>query len=277
MSSFIPQDDRLCAKKHFCKKIKENLSTLASQNLGPKKKMNFIKAFLLLFLVSSCQVTETITINADGSGSIEVIQLRDENSYMQLAGENYSRENVFRDTTYIFKEYIKNYNGNFIKYTNEEQKLFEKYTNVKVLIKESSFEKEFKSTFSLDFKKASEIPDLYKTEDYADDIKYNYALTAESHYYKIDYSFDGKIFKRLVSITNPAELQKTKDEFKKAGFKYVSLTQTYTLRYHFPKKIKTVSNEKAILSPDKKSLTLEFQLSECLQNPEMTNLEVVLE
>jgi hypothetical protein len=198
---------------------------------------------------------------------------------MQLAGENYSRENVFRDTAYVFKEYIKNYNENFVKYTKEEQKLFEKYTNVKVHIKESSFEKEFKSTFLFDFNKVSEIPDLYKTENYAGDIKYNYALSAENHYYKIEYAFDGKVFKRLVSITDAVELQKTKDEFKKTGSKYGSLklTQTYTLRYHFPGKIKSVSNEKATIGSDKKTVTIEFQLWDCLQNPEMTSLEVVLE
>jgi len=230
-------------------------------------------------MVASCQVTETITINPDGSGNIEVAQLRDENSYMQLAGESYSREETFKDTTYVFKEYIEKYKENFLKYTPEEQKLFQKYSNVKVHIKESSFEKEFKNVFSFDFNKVSEIPDLYKTENYAGDIKYNYALTAENHYYKIEYAFDGKVFKRLVSITDPVELQKTKDEFKKTGSKYTSLklTQTYTLSYHFPRKIKSVSNEKAIISPDKKALTVEFSFLDCLQNPEMTSLEVVLE
>ncbi|KUJ62233.1 hypothetical protein AR687_09455 [Flavobacteriaceae bacterium CRH] len=241
--------------------------------------MKYLKVFALLILASSCQVTETIKINADGSGSIEVVRLRDENSYMQLAGERYSHEEVFKDTTYVFKEYIEKYKENFLKYTAEEQKLMKKNSSVKVYKKESSFEKEFKSVFSLDFNKVSEIPDLYKTEDYANDIKYNYALTAENHYYKIDYDFDGKVFKRLVTITNPAELQKTKDEFKKAYSKYASLklTQTYTLLYHFPRKIKSVSNEKAAISSDKKTITVEIQLSECLQNPEMTSLEVVLE
>lgn len=241
--------------------------------------MKYLKVFALLILTSSCQVTETININADGSGSVEVVWLRDENSYMQLAGERYYREEVFKDTTYVFKEYIEKYKENFLKYTVEEQKLIKKNSNVKVYKKESSFEKEFKSVFSLDFNKVSEIPDLYKTEDYANDIKYNYALTAENHYYKIDYAFDGKVFKRLVTITSPAELQKTKDEFKKAYSKYTSLklTQTYTLVYHFPRKIKLVSNVKAAISSDKKTIKLEFQLSECLQNPEMTSLEVVLE
>ena len=241
--------------------------------------MKFIQYFIILILLTSCQVTETITINPDGSGNIEVVQLRDENSYMQLAGESYSHEETFKDTIYVFKEYIEKYTENFLKYTPEEQKLFQQYSNVKVHIKESSFEKEFKNVFSFDFRKVSEIPDLYKIENYAGDIKYNYALTAENHYYKVAYAFDGKVFKRMVSITDPIELQKTKEEFKKTGSKYTSLklTQTYTLCYHFPEKIKSVSNKKAIISPDKKTVTVEFPLLDCLQNPEMTSLEVVLE
>jgi ribosomal protein L14E/L6E/L27E len=241
--------------------------------------MKSIQALLILILFTSCQITETLNINPDGTGTIEVVQLRDENSYMQLAGAEYSREEEFQDTTYVFKEYITKYNETFLKYTPAEQQLLQKYSNVKVHIKKSSFEKEFRNVLSLNFSKISEIPDLYKTENYADDIKYNYALTAENHYYKIEYAFDGNVFNRKVSITSPEMLQKTKDEFKKADSKYTSLklTQSYTLRYHFPRKIKSFSNEKAILSSDKKSLILEFLLSECMQNPEMTNLEVVLE
>ncbi|WP_291142995.1 hypothetical protein [Flavobacterium sp. UBA7680] len=241
--------------------------------------MKYLSAFLFLILLTSCQITETITINPDGSGDIKVEQLREENSYMQLAGESYGRENIFEDTTYVFKEYIEKYKETFLKYTPEEQKLFQKYTNIKVYLKKSSFEKEFRSVFSLHFNKVSEIPDLYKTEDYADDLQNNYALTAETHYYKILYDFNGKVFKRSVSIINAEELQKAKDGYKNYESKYgnLKLVQTYTLKYSFPQKIKSVSNEKVVISPDKKSLTLEFQLSDCLRDPEMTNLEVVLE
>lgn len=241
--------------------------------------MKYISALIILFLLASCQITETIQINPDGTGTIEVVQLRNENSYMQLAGDQYAHEEVFKDTSFVFQEYIKKYNETFVKYTTAEQQLFQKYSNVKVHIKKSSFEKEFRTVFSFNFNKVSAIPDLYKTEDYANDIKYNYALTAENHYFNIEYNFDGTVFKRSISIINSDELQKTKDQFKNADPKYTSLklTQSYVLKYHFPKKIKSVSNEKAILSSDKKSLTLEFQLSDCLQNPEMTSLEVVLE
>lgn len=241
--------------------------------------MKFIPSFIILILLTSCQVTETIKIKPDGSGSIEVVQFRDENSYMQLAGERYSHEEAFQDTSYVFQEYITKYNETFLKYTPDEQKLFQKYSNVKVHLKKSSFEKEFRNTFTQNFNKVSDIPDLYKTEDYADDLANNYALTAENHYYKIDYAFDGTVFKRLVSITNQAELQKEKDKFTNMDPKYktLKLTQSYVLQYHFPKKIKSVSNNKAIMSADKKTMTLEFLLSDCFQNPEMTSLEVVLE
>jgi len=241
--------------------------------------MKYTLVFLSLILLASCQITETITINPDGSGDIEVVQLRDENSYMQIAGQDYSRENIFQDTTYIFKEYIQKYNETFLKYKPEEQQLFQKYANVKVHLKKSSFEKEFKNVFSLHFDKVSEIPDLYKTENYASDIQHNYALTAENHYYRIGYDFDGKVFKRSISIINTAEFEKAKEESKKFENQYgtLKLIQSYVLKYHFPRNIKSISNSNAIISSDKKSFTIEFKLSSFLQNPESTNLEVVLE
>lgn len=241
--------------------------------------MKYLSALIIVLLLTSCQVTETLNINPDGSGNIEIVEFRDENSYMKLAGENYIHEEFFKDTTYTFKEYIAKYKETFLKYTPLEQQLFQRYSNVKVHLKKSSFEKEFRNTITQSFTKVSDIADLYKTEDYANDIKNNYALTAENHYYKIEYTFDGTIFKRLVLVTNLAELQKQKEQFINMDPKYASLklTQSYMLRYHFPKNIKSVSNKKAVISSDKKAMTIEYQISDCLQNPEITSLEVILE
>lgn len=241
--------------------------------------MKKIFALLSFSIVLSCQITENIVINSDGSGDIEMTQLRDENSYMKIAGEEYSKENVFQDTTYIFKEYINKYKENFEKYLPQEQQLFAKYANVKVHLKKSSFEKEYKNDFSLHFNEVSEIPDLFKTENYASDIQHNYALTAENHFFRINYAFDGKVFKRQISIINQEELEKAKEQSKRFEAKYGSskMIQSYVLKYHFPKNIKTVSNPKAHISSDKKALTLEFQLTSFYENPESTNLEVVLE
>ncbi|MBF7092523.1 hypothetical protein IUY40_13380 [Flavobacterium sp. ALJ2] len=241
--------------------------------------MNKIKTFLILLFLTSCQVTETITINTDGSGTIEVVQLRDEHSYMLLSGEKYSKEEKFKDTTYVFQDYITKYNETFLKYTQSEQQLFQKYANVKVHVKKSSFDKEFKTTIVFPFTKIEIVPNLYNTEDYASDLQNNYALTAEKHFFDAQYSFDGTVFKRTLNVINEAEIQKNKNQIKifKSKINSKDLTQTYVLKYNFPRRIKSVSNATAILSSDKKSLTLTFQLLECLEDPVSTNLEVVLE
>lgn len=233
----------------------------------------------LIVLSVSCQVTETISINQDGSGTIEVVKHREEHSYMQLAGENYSKETIFKDTTYVFEDYIEKYNYNFVKYTEPEQKLFNEYKNVRVHSKQSAFEKEFKTVISLSFADVGEVPDLYKTDNYASDIKFNYALTAEEHDYRVSYAFDGNTFKRTVKIIDAVLLKKNFDEIEslKKRFSKLQLVQSYVLDYRFPRKIKSVSNAAAKISEDRKSVKLYFLLSDCLQNPEITNLEVVLE
>lgn len=227
----------------------------------------------------SCQVTETLHLNADGSGTIEVMYQRDENSYMQLAKENYSKENVYRDTTYVFGDYIKKHQETFSRTPLADQNVFLKYSEVKVHRKESSYEKEFRTTISQNFQKAEAIVDLYKTEKYVNDIKNNYALSAEEHYYKVCYDYNGNRFHRIVTITDTLHRKKQIDEIEKLKAKYkgYKLVQKYVLDYHFSRKIQSVSNSLAKISDDRKSLSLQFLLTDCMQNPVITNLEVVLE
>ncbi|SHL54645.1 hypothetical protein [Flavobacterium xanthum] len=234
---------------------------------------------LLVFFITSCQVTETIHLNEDGTGKIEINKLRDEQSYMQLMGENYSKEEVFKDTTYIFKDLIAQHAATFSRLPAFEKAIFEKFNSVEVHSKKSSFEKEFCTTIRQKFTKIEEVADLYKTEEYADDIGNNYALVAEEHYYSVNFTFDGKIFKRIIKITDAVELKKQQDKISELKIQVASLkiSQTYVLKYHFPRKIKSVSNQNAKISEDKKALELQFLITDCLVNPESTNLEVFLE
>jgi len=198
---------------------------------------------------------------------------------MQLAGENYSKEEKFEDTSYVFKDFITKYAETFSKLPTSEKAVFQKYATVNVHIKKSSFEKEFRTKISQEFDKISAVPDLYKTQEYADDLENNYALSAEEHYYNVSYAFDGSLFKRTVKVTDEVELKKQQDKISElktraANFK---INQPYVLKYHFPRKIKSVSNANAKISEDKKSMELQFLITDCLVNPESTNLEVILE
>lgn len=234
---------------------------------------------LIVLFLASCQVTETIHLNQDGTGKIEINELRDEHSYMQLMGENYSKEEVFKDTTYVFEDVITKHSETFSRLPAFEKAIFQKFTTVKVHSKKSSFEKEFRTTISQNFNRIEQVADLYKTEEYADDIENNYALVAEEHYYSVSYTFDGSVFKRIVRITDQIELKKQQDKIEgyKTQVSKFNITQPYVLKYHFPRKIKSVSNSKAKISDDEKSLELQFLITNCLVNPESTSLEVVLE
>jgi hypothetical protein len=235
--------------------------------------------FLLILLTVSCQVTETLQLNADGSGTIEVAHLRDEHSYMQIAKENYSNENIYKDTTYVFGDYIKKHQETFSRTPVADQNVFVTYSNVKVHRKASSYDKEFRTTYTQNFQKASDIVDLSKTDHYIDDIKNNYALSAEEHYYKVCYDYAGNRFNRIVTIIDTLEQKKEFDKIEELKMKYkgYKLIQNYVLNYHFPRKIQSVSNSLAKISDDRKSLSIQFLLSDCMQNPVSTNLEVVFE
>ena len=95
----------------------------------------------------------------------------------------------------------------------------------------------------------------------------------------MNYTFNGSIFNRIVKITDAVELKKQQGEIDgyKAQVSKFKITQDYVFKYYFPRKIKSVSNSKAKISEDRKSMELQFSLTDCLQNPEITSLEVLLE
>jgi hypothetical protein len=244
--------------------------------------MNKIFLLLLLQFAISCQVTETLHFNKDGSGTITIDQMRDIHFMEKMSAmKNQASTNTetFIDSTYVFGDYIKKYESNFIKYSPVDQKVFKKFANATVRKVENAYNKEYRTTISQQFITAKEIADLSKIQEYADDIKNNYSLAAEEHYYTVDYLFEALVFKRIVKISNQdflkAEIEKI-DGYKKKLQKYNPI-ETFVLKYSFENIIKSVSNPAAVVGVDKKSMVLEFKLSDCLQNPEITNLEIVFE
>lgn len=241
--------------------------------------MKFLVLLLLILFTTSCQLSEMIYIEADGSGTIQTSSLLDEQSYLKLVLGAYNNEEVFQDTTFVVKDFIAKHSETFNRISETDKAVFRKYNEVQVHIKNSSYEKEFRTTISQKFEAVNGIVDLYKTTEYVSDIRNNYALSAEEHYYKVNYFFDGKVFNRNIIITDDAELKKQIARIDSLKTKYgkLDLLQNYRLEYHFPRRIKTVSNPNASIEADHKSLILNFLLSDCLQNPESTNLEVILE
>lgn len=237
--------------------------------------MKKLLVFLSFILFISCQITETITLNSDGSGNIEVYSRRDENSFMQGRNSSLSSEK-FRDTTFFFHDYITKYQDTFVRYSKSDQELFQKHANVKMQIKVDPVQMENFNYVWYDFKKIEEIPNVYESLILANSLRENHVIQRKS--YEIKYTFDGTIFKRFLVINNQEKFDKDKIEFEERKNTYSKYkVQSYTLNYNFPKRIKSVSNSNAVISADRKSFILEFRISDCFQNPHITELEVVLE
>jgi len=80
-------------------------------------------------------------------------------------GENYSKEDIFRDTTYVFKDLITKHSETFSRLPAFEKAIFEKFNTVKVHVEKSSFEKEFRTTITQNFTKIEEVADLHKLKN----------------------------------------------------------------------------------------------------------------
>lgn len=63
----------------------------------------------------------------------------------------------------------------------------------------------------------------------------------------------------------------------KSKYSTLGIMLTHQPNYNFPRKLNRSPNTVVTISADKKSMTISFPLNECIANPEITPLEVVLE
>lgn len=234
--------------------------------------------FVVVCLVfDGCMVSEKLEIFDDGSGTIVIDAVRDESSYMALNPNSYQNEEVFSDTIFVFKDLISRNKSIFEKLSAKEQIVYSKYVNVTLREKQNSVEKDFRRVYSLNFKAVGDVPDLFKTYEYLDNINNNYALSAERHDNDVSYFYDGKVFRRTAFVTSDEFHKEKLDDVAKyrKRFEGLNIAMGYTLLYSFPKKIKSVSNKDAIIGADGRSLKVVFGILEASENPAITSFEVI--
>ncbi len=82
-----------------------------------------ISSFTFIFAIS-CKLSETIYIDAEGSGTIKTSSLRDEQSYLKLVLGNYNNEDIFKDTTYVVKDFISKHSETFNRISEDDNAVF---------------------------------------------------------------------------------------------------------------------------------------------------------
>jgi hypothetical protein len=240
-------------------------------------KIRFYLLALVGIFFTSCQITENVYVNDDGSGKLSFDI--DASGVMAMAGDKMGSEKDM-DSTFTFKQLFEAKKDSISKLSADEQARLKKMENVSVSMKMSGADKQFLISMFMDFKKADELMDMMQAMN---SMKPKEAMPADTPFSalgnadatELKFSYDGSSFKRSVIIKDKAAVAAAKDTTGMTQMMFAG--SNYTLKYHFPRKVKSVSNTQAMFSEDRKTVTIQYPFTEYLENPDKLNLEVVLE
>ncbi|MDW5287611.1 hypothetical protein [Formosa sp. PL04] len=245
------------------------------------KKIYVLSVCIMLLILSSCEFSENIYINEDGSGKMSFEF--DGSQLMQMGGESVGdTADVVLDSTIVFKDFLEAKKDSIATLPKAEQEQLKALENFKMHMLMDPNTKQMVIDINTDFKNVDELEDMFKVLNKANELNDkgsaktsplgNMGVTEGSEVY---YSYKENVFKRTVKVTDPELLQATKDSL--ADTEMILAASTYTLNYHFPKKIKSVSLKNVMFSEDHKSFSAELSFKDYVTNPESLNVEVVLE
>jgi len=237
----------------------------------------------LLATLTSCTFTENIYVNDNGTGKFSVDM--DGSSLMEMAGDQLAGqmgEDAKKDidSTFTFKQLFEQKKDSIAKLSPETQKELKKLENFVVTTKMSSTKKQFLMTMATDFKNVNELQDILQTLSTFQKLEGASANPLGSGFgdnnSKLSYSYDGKKFTRKATIDQQKVAAKAKDTAPDMS-KMIFASSNYIVKYHFPKKIKKVSNPNALFSDDRKSLTIQYTFTDYMENPDKLNFDVEFE
>ncbi|WP_299891951.1 hypothetical protein [uncultured Lacinutrix sp.] len=266
------------------------------------KKITLLFACIATLFLTSCNFTEEITFNEDGSG--EFIMNYDMGQVMSALkemgmdgskadGEKKKKKEVI-DSVIYFKDMLTEGKDSIAQLSEEEQKQIKALETVVMKMKMNEETGDFNFGFGSTFKSLEELPQVFEKIEQAK--KYNskdnpqadkisesaFAKSSENMLEKVDYKYDGKRFSRFLKeepeAASKEEMESLKSEMEEMGeMKGMFEEMSYSLVYNFPKKIKSVSNKNAKISNDGKTVTLKMNFMEMIGSPKDMNLDVVLE
>ena len=258
----------------------------------------FILALSTLFLLTSCNFTEEITFNDDGSG--EFVMSYDMSEVMKVfedmgGGQSKSeeKEKVKMDSIVYFSDLLETKADSIAQLPKEEQEQLKAMKDVVMKMKMDEAEGIFDFGFGSKFKSLEELPQALEKIDQAKNMNSKgnpqfsqmdesaVAQASENMFEYVDFSYDGKTFSRFLKKDykqSKEDIEKLDQEISEMGeSKEMFEKMTYTLVYNFPKPIKSVNNDNAVISKDGKSVTVKMNFIEMIRKPETMALDVVLE
>lgn len=240
-------------------------------------------SFLLATLMS-CTFTENIYVNDNGTGKFSVDV--DGSALMQMAGDQLGSQmgadaKKSIDSTFTFKQIIAEKQDSISKLSPEAQKEIKKLENFVFNMKMNAEQKQFLLNGATDFKNVNELQDILQSVSSLQKLEGGASPSTPfaglgDNKSKLSYTYDGKKFTRKAIIDKQKLTEKAKDTAADMS-KMIFASSNYILKYHFPKKIKKISNPDALFSEDRKTITIQYPFTDYMENPDKLNFEVEFE
>ncbi len=242
----------------------------------------FYQLYLLLVLAvaTSCNFTEEIFIEADGSGSMA---LRFDGSEMMgfTDGAMDSIPEAATDSVIYFKDILEEKKDSIATLPPAEQTRLERLRPYRMRIQSDPQAETLFFTLERDFVQVSEIGDAFAAFQDASALEGQNRPPGNGRSdefrpaTEVTFGFRKGRFSRKSMIVDSARHQQQLDSLEGAGM-FLS-GSTYTLKVHFPRQIKSANVQDATLSMDRKTIIREVDFLEYIKNPRLLDLEVELE
>lgn len=238
--------------------------------------------FLLVSLtLISCQFSETMVLQEDGSGTITLsIDL----SEVAAMGQELDKDttSIQKDTLIVFKDILRQHKDSIAKLPKEEQNRLKSLEAYKMRMVTDGDNDVFMIDLILDFKDITQSNNLMEAFEQVQGFsstKSNEIVKPDdekqSEIIGVNYSFKNGIFKRDAYIKDQTKHKAQIDSLKQTEAFMGAME--YKIKYTFPRKIKNASVEDATFSLDGKTLQFQRSFVAYMKNPDVLDIEVELE
>ncbi|MAN59504.1 MAG: hypothetical protein CMC08_06680 [Flavobacteriaceae bacterium] len=235
--------------------------------------------FSLALCLCSCQFTETLVLQENGSGELSIkVDMKE----MMSFGMQLDTTTVKMDTTVAMRQFLAEKRDSIAQLPDEEQQKLQAMENYTVHLVMDSDAPEMFFTVSNAFRSISEANDLQNSLDVAmaalpQDPNSNAQVSADpdSDVIGVRYTFSDGNFMRDAYIKDQTGYQRQLDSLQQAEAFMTGMQ--YTLKYTFPRRIKSTNITDATVSLDGKTLQVERLFVEYFKNPDILDVEVQLE
>jgi hypothetical protein len=236
----------------------------------------------LSVLIISCQFTETLELNEDGTGRMTIEM--DLGEMMALTDE-FGKDSVATkmDTIIQMKDFLEEKKDSISMLTEDKQMQLKKMENYNLHMIMDTDKSEMKFNIYSDFKNVDEVNDIFRGFEQTaslmpglgDDGDEKEKEEESKDIIGVTYSYTNGIFKRDAFIKDK-EMHKQEVDSMKNVESFMS-SMRYKLKYTFPRKIKKASVENASYSLDGRTIEIEASFVEYFKDPDVLDLEIELE